>query len=128
MTPKSGSTLATLLGLAALGACASTGATKGPVRLGQTADVNGPQVRANRVIEDSRCPVDAQCVWAGRLIVRATVLSGRSTRQVDLTLGAPVAIADGKLTLVEAVPDRRTAKQDSKPLPYRFTFVFQGGL
>ncbi|WP_206364911.1 hypothetical protein [Sphingomonas panacis] len=113
-----------LLILPALAACAATSAIEGPVRLGQIAYVNGPRVRVDRVTEDSRCPVGTQCVWAGRLMVRATVLGGRWSRQVDLTLGVPVDFADGKLTLVKASPDRRTAK----PPPYRFTFSFQGGL
>lgn len=95
--------------------------------LGKIAWVNGPRVRADRVIEDSRCPADAQCVWAGRLIVRATVLGGGWTRQVDLTLGLPVPVADGSLTLVEATPLRLARTPSNKPLPYRFTFMFQGG-
>ncbi|MFD1951237.1 hypothetical protein ACFSGX_10725 [Sphingomonas arantia] len=112
--------------LSLLAGCAAAGAVDGPVRLGQTADVGGPRVRVDRVIEDSRCPVDAQCVWAGRLIVRATVLGGTSSRQVDLTLGEPMAIADGKLTLITAVSDRGTGQQANAQ--YRFTFDFQGGL
>ena len=107
--------------------CAASGPVEGPVRLGQVAYVNGPQVRVTQVIEDSRCPVDAQCVWAGRLIVRATVLGGALARQLDLTLGIPVTVADGSLTLVEAIP-QRISKVRSKPLPYRFTFTFHGGL
>ena len=94
------------------------------VMLGQIAYVNGPRVRVDRVIEDSRCPAVTQCVWAGRLIVRATVMGGTWSRQLDLTLGTPVDVADGKLTLVGAFPYRRTGK----PPSYRFTFSFQGGL
>lgn len=56
--------------------CASTRPVEGPVRLGQIAAVNGPRVRADRVIEDSRCPSDVQCVQAGRLIVQVTVFGG----------------------------------------------------
>jgi hypothetical protein len=107
-------------------ACTSTEALEGPVRLGQTAYVSGPRVRPDRILEDSRCPADAKCFWAARLTLRATVLGGSWSRQVDLTLGTPVDIADGKLTLVEVVPGRRTSRRDSKPLPYRFTFKFQG--
>jgi hypothetical protein len=117
-----------LVSLPVLAGCASAGAAEGGVRLGQTAHVSGPRVRPDQVLEDSRCPVDTQCVWAGRLIVRATVLGGAWSRQVELTLGIPVDVADGKLTLVEAVPDRRMGKQEGRPLPYRFTFQFQGGL
>ena len=114
--------------LALLTSCASNRMVEGPVRLGQTAFVSGPRVRPDRVIEDSRCPANAQCVWAGRLIVGATVIGGGWSRQVELILGEPIDIADGKLTLVRAVPAPRTDKRPSKLSAYRFTFDFQGGL
>ncbi|WP_312491178.1 hypothetical protein [Sphingomonas sp.] len=100
-----------------LAGCVVARPVEGPVRLGQMAAVNGPRVRADRVIEDSRCPVGVQCVRAGRLIVRVTVFGGGWSRVMDLGLGTPVVVADGRLTLVAAT--RR---------PYRFTFDFQGGL
>ena len=53
---------------------------------------------------------------------------GGWTKQVELTLGVPIDIADGKLTLVKAVPARQTDGQQKKSLAYRFTFDFQGGL
>ena len=111
-----------------LASCAANGPVEGPVRLSQSAFVNGPRVRADRIIEDSRCPIDVQCVVAGRLIVAATVSGGGWSKQVDLTLGVPVDIADGKLTLVKAAPARRADQQQRKPLSYRFRFTFRGGL
>jgi len=118
---------AALLGLIGLGACAAAGPVEGPVRLGQISSVNGPRVRADAVVEDSRCPIDVQCVWAGRLILRATVFGGGWSKQVDMTLGIPVAVADGRLTLTDVTPARRSGEQGSKAMPYRFTFAFQGG-
>lgn len=56
------------------------------------------------MVEDSRCPADVRCIVEGRLIVSATVLGGGWSKQVDLTLGIPVPIADGILTLVDATP------------------------
>lgn len=79
------------------------------------------------MIEDSRCPSDTQCVWAGRLIVRATVMGGGWSRQLDLTLGMPVNVADGSLTLIAASPVRQANDQPGMQLPYRFTFDFKGG-
>ena len=84
-------------------------------------------MRADRVIEDSRCPVDVQCVWAGRLVVRATVMGGGWSRQIDLTLGMPVNVADGALTLVAASPAQRVDARPAKDSAYRFTFAFRGG-
>lgn len=117
-----------LLSLVMLASCASNRPIEGPARLGQIAFVSGPKVRADHIIEDSRCPVNAQCVWAGRLIIAATVIGGGWTKQVALTLGVPIDIADGKLTLVKATPALQTGQQVRKPPAYRFTFDFQGGL
>lgn len=114
--------------LVALGGCASTRPVEGPVRLGQVAYVDGPRVRVDEIIEDSRCPSDLLCVWAGRLIVRATVLGGGWEKQLRMTLGEPVAVADGALTLITATPMPTRRKPVGMPEPYRFTFAFQGGL
>lgn len=100
---------------------------EGPVGLGQTAFVDGPHVRPDQVIEDSRCPIDVRCVWAGRLIVRATVTGGAWSKVLDLELGKPVQVADGALTLTGATPDRTVGKGKGKPQPYRFSFAFKGG-
>ncbi|MEQ8096296.1 hypothetical protein ABQY37_11250 [Xanthomonas hortorum] len=111
--------------------CAATGPVtslpiEGPVRLGEIAAVNGPRVRPDQVVEDSRCPADGQCVVAGRLIVRTTVMGGGWSKQIDLTLGMPVPVADGMLTLVGATPVPLSGEA-VPPSAARFTFKFQGG-
>lgn len=112
-----------IAGCAAVGPVASP-IIEGPVRLGEIATVNGPRVRPDRVIEDSRCPVDVQCIQAGRLIVRATVLGGGSSNQIDLELGVPAHVADGMLTLVNATPVSISGETGTPAV--RFTFKFQG--
>ncbi|EZP55812.1 MULTISPECIES: hypothetical protein [Sphingomonas] len=111
----------------ALAACAQHPPVEGPVALGETALVGGPRVRPDHVVEDSRCPVGTTCVWAGRVVVRATVSGGDWTKPVDLILGVPVPVADGLLTLTAVTPARR-AGTSAKTTPSRFTFAFQGGL
>ncbi|MDO7841854.1 hypothetical protein [Sphingomonas immobilis] len=118
----------TTLALLPVGDCASAMPVEGPVRLGQIAAVNGPHVRPEQLIEDSRCPVNVQCIQAGRLIVRATVLGGEWSRSVDLTLGVPVQVADGSLTLVSATSPLTAGKRRGNQRSYRFAFNFQGGL
>ena len=113
--------------LAGCAATASRHGIEGPVALGQTAYVDGPRVRPDRVIEDSRCVIGTQCVWAGRVVLRATLFAGSESRQIDLTLGEPVAVADGRLTLVSVAPER-TRTGPAEPQQLRFTFAFQGGL
>jgi hypothetical protein len=113
-----------LAGCAAGGPIASK-PIEGPVRLGEIAAVDGPRVRPDRVIEDSRCPADVQCIQAGRLILRATVLGGSWSKEVDLTLGVPMPVADGMLTLVDATPVPISGETAASAV--RFTFKFQGG-
>lgn len=100
---------------------------EGPARLGETVLVGGPLVRPAKLVEDSRCPENARCVWAGRAIVRVIVSGGRWSREIDLTLGKPVQVADGTLTLVSVLPEKSTDRP-AKPRDYRFGFTFQGGL
>jgi len=116
-----------LVGLA-LAACATMPASAGSTAaLGAFATVNGLKVRPLKVVEDSRCPIHAVCVWAGRVIVR-TEIRGGSWRQIrELELGKPQHIADGALTLVAVAP-AQTTKGRTDPRAYRFTFDFQGGL
>jgi len=119
------------LGLSCLvfAACAAVPpAQAGPTAaLGETAYTNGLQVRPVEVIEDSRCPANVQCVWAGRLVVRSEVRGGAWRRTLDLELGKPEQVADGALTLVSATPGA-IAGAETDPRAYRFTFDFQGGL
>jgi len=108
-----------------LAACASIPAeSAGPdARLGAVARVGTLQVRPVRVVEDSRCPMNARCVWAGRLILRAEVRTGDRRSTVDLTLGEAMAADGGQLTLEQVAPDRMAGRSLGSRA-YRFTFSF----
>ena len=96
--------------------------------LGQVAVTNGLSVRPTSIVEDSRCPANVQCVWAGRLIVRTQIKVGGSWKETrDLELGKAQQVADGGLTLIAAEPPKQ-AGAEIDPRAYRFTFDFQGGL
>ena len=120
-----------LLSTFALIGCASFMAAEiGPTAaLGQIAETNGLRVRPVQIIEDSRCPTDVQCVWAGRvrLLTEIELRGGSELLKTTLTLGEPAQVADGALTLVAVAP-QKTAKSGTEPGAYRFTFDFQGGL
>lgn len=127
--PMKAEALATLMAISLVGCAAAPPVARtpieGPVRLGEIAAVDGPTVRPDRVIEDSRCPADVQCIQAGRLIVRSTVLGGGWSKELDLTLGVPVPVADGMLTLISATPVPVAGETSGSAA--RFTFKFQGG-
>lgn len=101
----------------------------GIARLGESTYVDGPLVSPMRVIEDSRCPINTRCVWAGRVILRVQVSGGSWLRTMDLTLGESQQVADGELTLVSVTPDQVAgADQEIEHEEYRFSFAFDGGL
>jgi hypothetical protein len=89
--------------------------------LNETANLDGLAVRPLAVIEDSRCPASVQCVWAGRVRISADI-GGVGTR--ELTLGEPVAVSGGTLTLVDVRPGKRTPDPIA-PRQYQFIFRFQ---
>ena len=98
----------------------------GPIAgLGQPAVVNGLRLRPLEMVEDSRCPANAQCVWAGRVVLLAGIGSpdgGESTR-LNLTLGQPVSVYGGTLTLINVAPAKGSIGS-LDPDAYRFTFTY----
>lgn len=116
----------------ALSACATTRGAAFPdgsdVALGQKAYVDGPLVQPVEVLEDSRCPMNARCVWAGRVRVKMVWIRGNGQKQLfEATLGEPVQLADGQFTLESVRPEKMT-NVTIKPGDYRFSFRFAGGL
>ncbi len=47
------------------------------------------KIQFNRVLEDSRCPIDAICVWAGRVEFEITFTESGSAQTAVLLLGDP---------------------------------------
>lgn len=90
-------------------------------RLGETVRVHGIRITPLRVIEDSRCPQNARCVWAGRVRISARIAG--SVR--ELTLGEPLAVRGGGVQLSAVVPERTTLQGAIPPRAYRFGFEFR---
>lgn len=100
------------------------------ISLGQRAYADGPIIEAVKILEDSRCPQNARCVWAGRLKLAMVWHRGNGEAQpFELTLGEITHIADGHIEISEATPPRLAGEKE--PLTakdYRFSFRFHGGL
>lgn len=114
----------------ALAACATVPpvAANPTTALGQTAYVDGLRVKPISIVEDSRCPVDVTCVWAGRLVILAEVdfHGGSESWRGPLTLGQPYAYGGETVTLVSAQSTKRT-DTPAEPSDYRFTFAASRG-
>lgn len=89
--------------------------------LGETADLGGGlRIRPIEVLEDSRCPQNARCVWAGRLRLRVAI-EGLGEREV-ITDEAAVQTPHGAFELVAVSPGPWTDWPPERRTPYRFGF------
>ena len=118
-------TILTLSAAFALSACATTAGAPLPggsdVALGQKAYVDGPLVQPVEVVEDSRCPMNARCVWAGRLIVQTRIDGAGWRDTANITLGETYGTHDRVIALVSGLPEK-TADRETQPAEYRFVY------
>ena len=90
------------------------------LRLGQTATVDGPRVTPLSVLEDSRCPINARCVWAGRVRLSIRVTLGDGPHLMEIETIKPLQVADGTLELVDVQPGQEVGEgKKLKPADYR---------
>ena len=111
---------------ALLGACAggpppfsaegSAVAIPDGVHVGKLAAV--PQV----LLEDSRCPLNVQCVWAGRVVLSTRIYGPDFDETVPLVLGEPYETHGTSITLVSVQP-QKVAGEDLPAPDYHFGFA-----
>ncbi len=113
--------------VSALTACATMPpASAGPTAaIGQVAMVDNVRIRPIELVEDSRCPATVQCVWAGRVVVRARMTGDGWTQIRDFELGVPQAVDRYRIALIQAEP-QKAAPGPIDPRAYRFTFALSG--
>lgn len=92
--------------------------------IGQSADLGGGLiVRPLEIIEDSRCAANVQCVWAGRLRLRADV---HGTPR-ELTLGEALETPQGVITLAVASPGAWADWPENEVARPAYRFGFRRG-
>ncbi|QKG71424.1 hypothetical protein [Erythrobacter mangrovi] len=74
-----------------------------------------------KVIEDSRCPINARCVWAGRLIVETRIDGAGWRDTANITLGESYGTHGRVVRLVSGEPNK-TTDREVEPSEYRFTY------
>ncbi|MGL5839606.1 MAG: hypothetical protein ACRCY3_14000 [Sphingorhabdus sp.] len=97
------------------------------IALGEKAYVDGPVIMPVAILEDSRCPANARCAWAGQVRLKAVWVRKNQNQPIELTLGKGLPLADGVLTLTDVRPAPMTGSV-IKASDYRFTITFEGGL
>jgi hypothetical protein len=83
--------------------------------------VNAVVVSLTSLAEDSRCPVDVQCIQAGTVRVNVTA----DTEEVVFKLGESHVVAGMTMTFVSVTPAQKKSKVTVPPADYRFTFTIE---
>jgi hypothetical protein len=103
--------------------------TANAVPIGKAAYADGPIIRVIKILEDSRCPINARCIRAGDVRLAMEWLKPNGDKQAfEIRLSQPNPMADGQLVLVDVQPSRMAGGKALKVKDYRFSFRFDGGL
>ena len=104
-----------------LSACATVPIAEMPIRsdrlasFGQSTRVGALVVTPQALVEDSRCPINARCIWAGRLVLKTRINGAGWRETVNLTLGQPYATHGMGIALVSAEPGKMAGSEPSPP-------------
>lgn len=80
-------------------------------RIDQGASALGVKIIPLEVIEDSRCPVNADCIQAGTVRIRASLQSGLGTADQMFELNTPITTETEEVTLVQVDPAPQAGMQ-----------------
>jgi hypothetical protein len=125
--------LLSLLVLTACGSSAGGAAAPKPLELnvetglaaGSSAPVKGEdlEVRFVGVIEDSRCPTDTSCVWAGEVKIRlAAKLGTQPPEEREVLEGRSMIVEPYRLTVTRVLPEP-VSTQKTPPQDYRIMLI-----
>lgn len=91
-------------------------------RLGEEAKTLGVSITPLAVLEDSRCPIDVQCIQAGTVRLSLHVKSAVAEDTLELGLGSAISSERERVVFIDAVPPPR-AGENIGDEEYVFRFV-----
>ncbi|HET9066620.1 MAG TPA: hypothetical protein VFN22_12440 [Gemmatimonadales bacterium] len=99
--------------------------------IGESVDITGAPylLRLDAVDSDSRCPPDVTCVWAGEVVVRATLAAksglGLPDQLITLHGERPVVVSGLSVRITAVSPDQLPSGQVIPEHDYRFTIALE---
>lgn len=105
-------------------ACPAPEATTATIQttMGQKMTGLNVSITPIEIIDDSRCPADVQCIWAGTVHVRATISTPNGSSEDILEIGHSIVKDGFAITFTELNP----APHSGETIPvslYRFVFT-----
>jgi hypothetical protein len=92
------------------------------LKVGERKQVLGIYITPLSILEDSRCPIDVQCIQAGTVRVKMLAESGMGNGDLTLRLNELGTTETEEITLTDVSPAPRSTVEIAKG-EYRLTFV-----
>lgn len=99
----------------------STGTKSNGVAIGSSVTLQSTTIKVTGPVDDSRCPKDVQCVWAGTVGVHVSI--NASSKDTNLILNQPQTVGNAVIMLVGVTPGTRLSTQTIAQSDYRLTFT-----
>lgn len=94
----------------------------GEIGVGKTVFINGVKVTLNRVVQDSRCPADAECMEGGAINANVTLQSDTDKETRNMASDEVPIAFDSYHISIERVAPPRLSIADPDPRSYVVTF------
>jgi len=96
--------------------------TLGEVGVGKSVFINGVRVSLNKIVQDSRCPADVQCIQAGWVTASVTLQSETDTVTKDMSsVAAPTQFDSYEISIISVKPLKKSVSPTA-PGDYLITF------
>jgi hypothetical protein len=96
-----------------------------PIKLGETKYVEGLKLTLLEVSSDSRCPEDVQCIQAGSVTTKVSLVTDTDRASTNIVSGGkPFAIDTFTVSLIEVSPKKKSTVTVS-PKDYLLTFLVE---
>lgn len=89
--------------------------------VGETETINGLSVTLEEVVQESRCPVDAECIEGGAITTRVTLANGEKTTTNIASDGVPDTFGGYEIAITDIKPPLLSGKEVPQS-DYRITF------
>ena len=111
-------------------ACGDDDLLPDQLRLADSLSVDGSTLRLDAIVEDSRCPCEASCIWEGRAVLQLltseadTLLLSTGFRGDAATIADRVSF-NGRTVVLEAVDPYPCNGLPETPEDYRITLTVE---
>ncbi len=90
-------------------------------KVGDRVDIANLTVTLNKVLQDSRCPIDVVCIQAGSVTVEVVLTNSTRRETITLSTDATPHLFDGYYISILSVTPSPMSKKEIKPSDYRVT-------